>query len=84
MSFRSECHNEMLTSDAPLRRFSGGEASVSDSSCCTEADVELEGVTADGGLAVRVGFDTSPHSELLSDEEPACLDEVAHCNMSPA
>lgn len=73
VSPRSEFHNDLLTPDRTLHDASEGQGSP------TNADVELEGVTADGGLALNVGFDGSDHSELLPDEKPISAEQVAKC-----
>ena len=71
VSPRSNLHDDLLA-DSPFHTVSEGQGVP------TDANVELEGVTADGGLALNVGFDNTDHSELLPDEKPAGFEQVAN------
>ena len=71
VSPRSDFHDDVLTRDSPIHDGSGEQVSP------TSADVELEGVTADGGLAVNVGFDSKAHLDLQPDENHT-FEQVGH------
>jgi hypothetical protein len=59
VSPRSNYHDDLLTPSKPLQAHD----------VPTNADVELEGVTADGGFALNVGFDNIDQSDLSPDEQ---------------
>jgi len=63
VSPRSDFHDDLLTPSKPLLEPSQAHVVP------TNADVELEGVTADGGFALNVGFDNIEHSDLSPDEQ---------------
>lgn len=56
-------HNDLLTPSKPLLEPSQAHEVP------TNADVELEGVTADGGFALNVGFDNIDQSDLSPDDQ---------------
>ncbi len=63
VSPRSDFHDDLLTPSKPLIEPSQAHDGP------TNADVELEGVTADGGFALNVGFDNIDQSDLSPDEQ---------------
>ncbi|DBA86498.1 TPA: hypothetical protein ACH3X2_005476 [Trebouxia sp. C0005] len=63
VSPRSDFHDDLLTPSKPVAEPSQAHEVP------TNADVELEGVTADGGFAVNVGFDNINQSDLSPDEQ---------------
>ena len=63
VSPRSYFHDDLLTPSKPLLEPSQAHEVP------TNADVELEGVTADGGLALNVGFDNIDQSDLSPDDQ---------------
>lgn len=70
VSPRSDYHDDVMNTFRP-------HPSTESQDVPTEADVELEGVTADGGLALNVGFDSRRQANAEAAQHHPHAEKVA-------